>query len=155
MPEGYDQINKRFVHTERNLGLGLDMQTSPRDTPEGNSPDVRAILFRGGNIIPAKLAVGGARVTEPNAPISHCTPYNTRTAKHIILLSETSAWALTVTHCNAVTPGGGFGTSKRWEGYQMMHGITPVIVVNNNGVDAPHYWDGKAPHFEPCVTVYP
>lgn len=151
MPEGYDQINKQFFHVERNLGLGLDMQISPRDIPEGASPDVRAVLFRSGNIIPAKLAIAGARITTPSAPIIHCVQFSTRTARYLILLSATAAWALSATVCIDITPGGGFQTTTRWEGYHMMHGIDPVVVVNNDGIEAPYYWDGKMAHFETCI----
>lgn len=153
MPEGYDQLTKRFFHIERNLGLGLDMNTSSRDIPEGASPNVRAVLFRGGNVIPAKLAIGGARVTTPDQPILHCVPFNTRTVRYLILLGSTKAWALSASGCIDITPAGSFHASTRWEGYSMMQGIEPVVVVNNNGVDAPYYWDGRTTHFESCVGV--
>ena len=123
------------------------MATSPRNLPDGTSPRVRATLFRMGVVTPAKLAVGSAIVTTPSETILQCVPYNTGTAKYLALLGSTQAWILSSAACVAKTPTPAFTASTRWEGYSMMTGVTPVVVVNNDGLDKPHYWDGGAGAF--------
>jgi hypothetical protein len=73
--------------------------------------------------------------------------------RYLILLGVTAAWALSATRCIDITPGGGFQATTRWEGYTMMYGIDPVVVVNNDGMDSPFYWDGKIEYFIRCVEI--
>jgi hypothetical protein len=154
MPEGFDQVNRYFFHTERSLGLGLDMATSIRDIPEGAAKDVRAVRFSAGRVFPGKALVGEARITTPTQPVMLMAPFNTREARFVILLTQNYIYALSATQCVEVTPLGGFiEPSLRWEAYTMMQGIDPVIVVNNGGVAAPYYWDGKTPYFTRCVSL--
>ena len=167
MPEGYDQLTKKFFHTERNVGLGLDMLTSPRDVPEGAATDTEAVHFSGGNIEPAKWLIGAVLApVPPPKTVLHCVPFHTRTAKYLLLLTAEVVYVLAIDGCymlpgktltsyygHFVEPWFFDPDTVRWEGVMCMEGIEPVVVVNNNGLDAPAYWDGVTGYVTHCTTV--
>jgi len=187
MPEGYDQLTKQFFHTERVIGFGLDMVSAPRDVPEGATPRCDAVLFSGGNIVPAKLANEAVVLAVlpgdldefsygiETGIVQHGAVFNTRFSTFVLLMTPTSVCVLSSSGCHYLMGepvtyiGGGteefwFGDevwnevagiygAQRWEGYMMMQGTNPVIVINDDGIDAPYYWDGKANCLKPCSPL--
>jgi len=152
MPDSYDQQTGRLIHIETSLGGGLDMATSPRDLPDGKSPYLRDVLVRMGNLSPANTAESVAIVSTPTEIIRHCAPYNTGVSQYLMLLASTKAWALSAGGCADVTPSTAFTATTRWEAYSMMNNVAPVVVVNNR-LDKPHYWNGSSV-FQELVDSY-
>jgi len=68
------------------------------------------------------------------------------TISYIILLGTTRCWVKSTGLPVEKTPAVPFASvpDPQWHGLSMMTGTTQVVVVNNSGVDKPHYWDGGA-----------
>jgi len=153
---GFDDQTSRLY--QRVVGLrGMNSASPARSLPDGESPSLSGVLLSTGNIVPGKVG-GDAAFTNPNPvwdePIrlafvgEFTTPY-------IILMGDTKCWVQTSGAPVAKTPGTPFTTSSppMWDGFTMLHDGAPVAVVNNRGVNRPHYWDGDAGVFLPLSSA--
>jgi len=114
-----------------------------RSLPDGESPGIYGALLSTGSIVPAKVK-GDAAFTSPpfDEPIrlAFVGEFDTPI---IILMGGTKCWVQSSGAPTAKTPAAPFaGTAPiMWDGFTMLSNGLPVAVVNNRGVNLPHYLD--------------
>lgn len=140
---GFDEQTGRFF--QKVVGLrGMDSASPARSLPDGDSPNLKGVLSITGHIVPGKVA-GDAAFPDAviDEPIRLAFVYETGTP-YLVLMGATKCWVQLSGAPVAKTPSTPFaGTAPiLWEGFTMLHSGAPVAVVNNNGINLPHYWNG-------------
>lgn len=127
--------------------VGLQGQNTLRPARElqpNEATYTNNVRVRSGNVVPCKTANAEAFGSQPDENIKHFVTYQL-TDPYLILLGTTKVWVQQSGNPVAKTPATPFSaTTKLWHGFTMLHSGAPVMIVNNRGIDVPHYWDGGA-----------
>lgn len=143
---GVDQQRGRLFYRSVGLRGGWNPAAPLRSLSEGESPYTYGLLTRTGHLVPAKAAKTEA--FSLGEPILAGVLFP-GTVSYLVLLGTTRCWAKGLIAPVEKTPTPPFTETSNplWHGCAMMSSMTNVVVVNNSGVDKPHYWDGGSGKF--------
>lgn len=139
----YDEKTGRII--QRVVGLkGMNTLAPRRALQEGEATYTDAIRVRSGKVVPGKVSTGveAFDTFAPGENIQHMfeAQFDTPT---LVLLGLTKAYTQTSGNPVVRTPASPFtgDATALWHGHTMLTEGFPVVIVNNSGVDVPHYYD--------------
>lgn len=144
MPTSYDKSQNRVIRNVIGLGGGLNKASPARGLQENQSPYINNARVVVEKISPSKT-LGTTDFTPTDETVYGLFIYWS-TTPYIIALEKTKVYVKASGSAVAKTPSTPFtdSTTPMWDGFTMLHSDAPVMVVNNRGLDKPHYWDGGA-----------
>lgn len=139
----YDEKTGRII--QRVVGMrGMNTLAPRRALQEGEATYTSNVRVRSGKVVPGKVStdVEAFASFAPTQVIYYMFEAQFDPPE-LVILGTTKAWIQSAGNPVERTPSVAFtgGATALWHGYTMMTEGFPIVVVNNSGVDVPHYYD--------------
>jgi len=139
----YDEKTGRII--QRVVGMqGMNTLAPRRSLQEGEATYTDGVRVRSGKVVPGKESTGteAFETFAPGQNILHMFEAQFETPE-LVILGSTKCWMQSSGNPVERTPAAPFtgDATALWHGHTMMTEGFPVVVVNNSGVDLPHYYD--------------
>ena len=124
--------------------MGQNSLQPSRQLQPGEATYTLNVRVRSGKVVPCKVIAAEAFGTQPTENIRHFLTYQL-TDPYLVMLGTQKVWVQQSGAPVDKSPTPAFSSSTTlWHGFTMLHNGAPVVIVNNRGIDVPHYWDGGA-----------
>jgi len=150
--EGFDQETARLYYRSYSLPGGMNQASPKPNVPPEAATEMSGCLTALGHVIPGfkqSTEMWAGHVSEIPRYIFTYFGYT----ETLVLLCNTKAYIVTTADAVDKTPATPFTTQTYsiWRGQTLLHANTPVAVVNNYGINVPHYYDGGSGLFVPVT----
>jgi len=155
--QGHNPQTGRFFYLTDAIPGGMNVAQPLRTLTDGEASYILGCLSSYGHLLP-----GFEASTQQYAPAGAWAGF-TQNIRHmfryygatdtLVLLGNTKIWVQTTGVPIEKTPAIALTTTTRWKGRTLVDANLPVAVINNYGLDVPHYWGGGSGLFIPIPNA--
>lgn len=149
-----DQVKGRLTHYVPGLGGGINLSAVLRTLQGGQTPHQMNVRSRSEGVVPVRVPNGTFEFSTDEA-IRYAFVYDADVSLWLVMLGTTKCWVTDGGAPVEKTPTVPFtsATDIIWFGHTVISEGVPVAIVNNGGLDSPHYWDSGAGLFLPIPSA--